>query len=66
MVSKTKITADRRDQADEIRDAAVTRAPLGQHAMHRRLPDGRHEISLFDRDAGELRTYSGNNLVRRA
>jgi hypothetical protein len=45
-----------------IHNAAVVREHLGQAAHHRRLPDGRHEVSRFDRQAGEMRTWTGATL----
>ena len=52
----------RRARVDAIRDGAITREHLGQAATHRLLPDGRHEISVYDRAAGELRQFTGETL----
>ncbi len=47
---------------EAIRDAAITRAALGQAAHHELLPDGRHQVRLFDRSAGIMREWSGDTL----
>jgi hypothetical protein len=53
----------RRARIQAIADAAAVREALGQGAHHRRLPDGRHEIHVFDRRAGELRTWTADALA---
>ncbi|MGO8748327.1 MAG: hypothetical protein ACLQNE_20325 [Thermoguttaceae bacterium] len=62
MATRARPISARREQADAIRDGAVTRGILGQAATHRRLSDGRHEVSIFDRGAGELRVFSGETI----
>ena len=39
-------TETREVRAQAIRDAAVVRQHLGQAAIHRRLPNGAHEVIL--------------------
>jgi hypothetical protein len=56
---QTAREAARRERVDAIRDAAIVREHLGQAASHRRLPDGAHEVSFFDRERGELLEFTG-------
>ncbi len=41
----------RRARVAEIRAAALVRQALGQGAIHRLLPDGRHEVTIDGRTA---------------
>jgi hypothetical protein len=61
-MTRTQLT-DRQSRIDSIRDAAITCRALGQAATHRRAPDGRHEVAMFDRAAGRLRVYRGKTLA---
>jgi predicted TPR repeat methyltransferase len=53
----------RQIRVDAMRDAAVTYRLLGQAATHRRAPDGQHVVTLYDRDAAQLRTWTGADLA---
>jgi len=47
---------------DRIRSAAIVHERLGQAAQYC-LVEGRHEISIFGRTAGRLRSFVGDNLA---
>ena len=68
-MTRRSIEPDRQARIAAICDGARVREALGQAATHRRLPDGRHEVSLYDRAAGRLCTWTGRTLtaaIRRA
>jgi hypothetical protein len=46
-----------------IRAGAEARAALGQAAHHELTPDGRHQVSIFDRAAGRLLVGTGATLA---
>jgi hypothetical protein len=46
-----------------IADAAQARKLLGQAAQHAMLPDGRHQVQLYDRAAGRLRIGTGATVA---
>jgi hypothetical protein len=58
---KTATSTAYRARAKAIADSATVRTALGQ-AAHHRVIDGRHVVSLFDRTAGKMRTWSGTTL----
>jgi hypothetical protein len=49
MTPSTTAADARRARVQAIRDAATVRAALGQAAAHRRLDDGRHEVTIGGR-----------------
>ena len=55
--------AERDARIAAIADAALVRQQLTQAANYRRLPSGKHEITVFDHQAGELRTFTGKTLA---
>jgi len=59
-----QLRADTRHAArvDAVRSAAIVREHLGQAAQYC-LVEGQHEISVFDRVAGRLRTFTGDSLA---
>jgi hypothetical protein len=56
-------SAQRAERIQTIVDGALTREQLGQSALHKRPPSGEHEVSLYDRTAGRMRTWSGATLA---
>jgi hypothetical protein len=56
MSSSTTIT-------EAIRAGAEARAALGQAATYALLPDGTHQVQLFDRAAGKLLVGTGATVA---
>lgn len=48
-------------RVQQIRAAALVRSNIGVTISYAYV-DGRHKITLYDRTAGELRTWSDNTL----
>ena len=57
------VDLERDARIESIRCAAAVRRQLTQAADYRRLPDGCHEVSLFDHGAGQLQTFTGKTLT---
>ena len=56
------VDLERAARVEKIRNAVLVRAALTQAANHRRLSDGRHEITVYDHAAGRLLVFVGRTV----